>query len=72
MTATKVPTILPSAGPWIVPLANQGLLRDMQALCDGEPLAGPVEHFVKLSPTLEATVQPTEPSPIRSARAQFR
>ena len=43
----------------------------MQALCDGEPVAGPVEHFVKLSPALEATIQATEPEPIEARGRKF-
>src|SRR5205823_3932704 len=36
-----VPAILPSAVLGLFPMANQGLLRDMQAMAGGEPLAGP-------------------------------
>jgi hypothetical protein len=46
------PAILPCAILGLFPQANQGLLRDMQAMLSGEALRGPVEQFVKLSPSL--------------------
>ena len=38
----------------LFPMANQGLLRDMQAMASGaEPLAGPVQSFVDLGISFE-------------------
>ncbi len=47
------PAILPSAVLGLFPMANQGLLRDMQAMAAGEKLAGPVQSFIERCVSLE-------------------
>jgi hypothetical protein len=47
------PSVLFAAVLGLFPLANQGLLRDTQAMLDVAALAGPVESFVRLDATLE-------------------
>ena len=42
------PRVVPSAVIGLFPMANQGLLRDMQAMAGGEPLDGPVKSFVEV------------------------
>jgi hypothetical protein len=48
------PTIYLSAVLGLFPMANQGLLRDMQAMAGGEPLAGPVTSFIQANVNLDA------------------
>src|SRR5688572_2142107 len=48
------PTIYLSAVLGLFPMANQGLLRDMQAMAAGEPLAGPVTSFIQANVNLDA------------------
>ena len=43
------PTVLPSAVLGLFPTANQGLLRDLQAMIRGEGLAGPVLSFIDVA-----------------------
>ncbi len=66
------PTILPAAVLGLFPQANQGLLRDMQAMVAGEPLTGPVESFVRLDASLEQAptevAEPREPTVERRLR----
>ena len=45
--------IVPSAVLGLYPMANQGLIRDTQALIDGEPCTGPIESFLKVDVSLE-------------------
>jgi hypothetical protein len=45
-------TIIPSAILGLFPMANQGLLRDMQALVAGEPVSGPLESFLNVQASL--------------------
>jgi len=54
--------ILPSAVIGLFPVANQGLLRDMQALAAGEVVSGPLESFIKLNNLLteDALVAPSK------------
>ncbi len=47
------PTILCSAVLGLFPMANQGLLRDMQAMAAGEPMAGPVKSFVEVGASFD-------------------
>ncbi|HYE19013.1 MAG TPA: AAA domain-containing protein, partial [Tepidisphaeraceae bacterium] len=51
------PAILPSAVLGLFPVANQGLLRDLQAMNAGEALAGPVLPFVNSAATLDGPAQ---------------
>ena len=51
------PMVIPAAVVGLYPMANQGLLRDMQALVNGEPATGPIESFLKVGVSLE-------PSPV--------
>ena len=41
------PRILSSAVLGLYPVSNQGLLRDLEALADGEPARGPLESFLR-------------------------
>ncbi len=52
--------VIASAVLGLYPLANQGLLRDTQAMVAGEPTQGPIESFIKLASTLEP---PTDKQP---------
>ena len=49
------PVVIPSAVVGLYPMANQGLLRDMQALVAGEPATGLIQSFVSLGASLEPT-----------------
>ncbi len=44
----------------LYPMANQGLLRDMQALVAGEPTTAPIESFIKVDASLEPARSPEE------------
>jgi len=50
---SKQPAILASAVLGLFPMANQGLLRDTQAMVEGEPVKGPIESFLKVDVTLD-------------------
>jgi hypothetical protein len=54
--------IVPAAVLGLFPVANQGLLRDTQAMLDGERHAGPVESFLRADAALTAP-RPDEPEP---------
>jgi precorrin-3B methylase len=45
--------IVPAAVLGLYPMANQGLIRDTQALIDGEAYSGPIESFLKVDVSLE-------------------
>jgi len=47
------PLVIPAAVIGLFPMANQGLLRDMQALVGGEAVSGPIESFIRLDAALE-------------------
>src|SRR5688500_10909291 len=53
----SVPTLIPSAVLGLFPMANQGLLRDMQAMAVGESLSGPVKSFIHSSVHLDAQLR---------------
>lgn len=42
----KTPAVLSSAVLGLFPVSNQGLMRDLEALVDGEPAVGPIESFI--------------------------
>ena len=63
------PAILPCAILGLFPMANQGLLRDMQAMAAGEALGGPVKSFVDVSAGFFDKL-PEEPSPQDAAARQ--
>ena len=70
------PVILPAAVIGLFPLANQGLLRDTQAMISaGDRVAGPVESFIRLGVNLDAPVEnglaapPAALSPAKSGTA---
>ena len=48
-----IATVIPSAVVGLFPMSNQGLLRDMQAMVDGEPVTGPIESFISAGVSLE-------------------
>jgi hypothetical protein len=47
----------------LFPVTNQGLLRDLQAMSAGEPLAGPVTSFVQANVSLDAPLRPVTEEP---------
>ena len=63
--------ILPAAVLGLYPVANQGLLRDTQAMLAGEELAGPIVNFISLDPDLEAADRPSEEPPTTRRRRVF-
>jgi hypothetical protein len=68
------PQILLSAVLGLYPLANQGLIEDMEALAGGERVSGPIESFIKLGVALDAP--PPEPTadsdtPVSKQRRDF-
>lgn len=54
------PAIICSAVLGLFPMANQGLLRDTQAMLAGEGRGGPVESFLKMGLSLETQPVPAE------------
>lgn len=56
------PAIVPAAVIGLFPMANQGLLRDTQALIDAGPPDGPVRSFLEVDPT-SATASDLHPEP---------
>jgi hypothetical protein len=69
------PAILLSAVLGLFPVANQGLLRDMQALNGGEAVAGPITSFihaaVRLDAAPEAPAMQMSTEPIARKTRQF-
>ncbi len=49
------PQIVAAAVLGLFPMNNQGLLRDMQAMAAGESLGGPVQSFIDVRVSLDAT-----------------
>ncbi len=45
----KTPSILSSAVLGLFPITNQNLLRDLEALAEGEPISGPLESFLRVA-----------------------
>jgi hypothetical protein len=43
---SKEPVVLSSAVLGLFPVTNQGLLKDLEALAEGEPITGPIESFL--------------------------
>ncbi len=62
------PVILMTAILGLFPMANQGLLRDMQAMADGEELVGPVQSFIRAGISLDITPS-TVPNPLAAPAA---
>src|SRR2546421_3105924 len=56
--AEAKPTIFPSAVLGLFPMANQGLLRDTQAMVEGEAVKGPIESFLKVDVSLDLPPAP--------------
>src|SRR5439155_11909997 len=56
------PRILSSAVIGLFPAANQGLIRDTQAMLAGEPVSGPIESFTNLAVSLDAPAPTVEPA----------
>jgi hypothetical protein len=63
-------TIHLSAVLGLFPMANQGLLRDMQAMAGGEGLAGPVTSFVQASVSLDAPPESVADAPEAAPRVE--
>lgn len=66
------PVVLPSAVLGLFPLANQGLIRDTEALLAGEPVDGPILGFVSLGVDPDAAGAAATPAdrPREVARAR--
>ena len=64
------PTIHCSAVVGLFPVANQGLLRDMQAMAGGEKLSGQVQRF--LSVAVDGTASAPVVAQTRPSQAGFR
>src|SRR3954468_16329099 len=47
------PSVLTAAVLGLFPMANQGLLRDTQAMVEGEAVKGPIESFLKVDVSLD-------------------
>jgi hypothetical protein len=62
------PRVLCSAVLGLFPLSNQSLVRDLEALAEGEKVSGPIESFLKVDASL-APAPPREPGPPSGARA---
>jgi hypothetical protein len=69
------PAIISSAVLGLFPMANQGLLRDMQAMAGGEPVSGPVTSFIQANVSLdampEAPGRPETPTPLERQTRVF-
>jgi hypothetical protein len=65
--ADDKPTLLLSAVLGLFPMANQGLLRDMQAMSAGESLVGPVTSFIQSNVSLEAPPESVANEPAAAA-----
>jgi hypothetical protein len=70
------PALLMSAVLGLFPMANQGLLRDMQAMSAGEPLSGPVTSFIQSNISLDApresaAEEPAPPQPVQRKTRAF-
>ena len=65
-------TIFPSAIMGLFPMANQGLLRDMQAMAAGETVSGPLESFLNVETSLVSSpaefAPETEEKPAKQPR----
>lgn len=63
---SKEPRVLASAVLGLFPVTNQNLLRDLEALAEGEPVSGPIESFLKASVGLGRT----DAAPKRDVRTE--
>jgi hypothetical protein len=71
--ADAKPGILPSAVVGLFPMANQGLLRDTQAMVEGEAIRGPIESFLKVDVSLDLPPAPhPESAPATSSKISKR
>ncbi len=52
-----IPTIAQSAVLGLFPLPNQNLIKDMEALAEGEAHQGPIESFLKANSSFDAEAQ---------------
>jgi hypothetical protein len=57
------PRILCSAVLGLFPMANQGLLHDMQTMIKTPELTGPVESFIRIGVSFDAPPVPAQPPP---------
>lgn len=65
------PSIVPAAVLGLFPAANQGLLRDMQAMVRGEGLGGTVPAFIRAGIDLDAPpAEPAAPAPTVQRRTR--
>jgi len=71
--ADAKPSILPSAVLGLFPMANQGLLRDTQAMVEGESVKGPIESFLKVDVSLDLPPAPhPESAPVATGKISAR
>ena len=66
------PRIVSSAVLGLFPVANQGLLRDTQALIGGEPATGPIESFIKANVSLDQPAPTDMPAPVDPAHRRAK
>ncbi len=68
------PSIVQAAVLGLFPMANQGLLRDMQAMVTGEPISGPIQSFLEMDAGLmqeEAISETPEDKPVQKRTRMF-
>jgi hypothetical protein len=68
-------SVIPAAVVGLFPMANQGLLRDMEAMADGEAVAGPIESFLAVDASLDPAPLDTDdaaaPPPVEKQMRDF-
>jgi hypothetical protein len=64
--------IMASAVLGLFPMANQGLLRDTQAMAEGEELKGPIESFLKVDVSLDTPPAATPDEPAEATKIAAR
>ena len=57
------PAVLPAAVVGLFPLSNQGLIRDMQAMSEGQSLEGPLRAFIDHAAVLDAPPPDADAAP---------
>ena len=70
--SSKKPRIVNAAVLGLFPLSNQSIIRDMEALAEGEPALGPVESFLKVAATFAEAPPAPPPETGKSAPREPR
>ncbi len=68
---SRQPGIAPAVVIGLFPMANQGLLRDTQAMCEEDQLAGPISKFLEIDPSLEARLDLRPDKPLEKQTRDF-